>query len=173
MRSTLLPQLLLTCVSGTRVLSEKDCPKAWTNRILVLNVVHGPPGDDNFSSPPKKMTIFFPRMRRNRWKLLEKLKKAVSRKNLGSGWGYMLFSRQRDVFLYCCDIHLRFRGCPVLLHIELSVSARYQKTSVQLRAQRLLLVAAASGSVCGINFKLTRNQSEAEDRFWTNQNTKR
>ena len=54
----------------------------------------------------------------------------------------MLFSRQRDLFLYCCDIHLRFRGCPVLLHIELSVSAPYQKTRVLLHAQRLLLLVA-------------------------------
>ena len=44
---------------------------------------------------------------------------------------------------------LRFRGCPVVLDIELSVSARYQKTRVLLRARRLLLllVAAASGGV--------------------------
>ena len=44
---------------------------------------------------------------------------------------------------------LRFRGCPVVLDIELSVRARYHKTRVLLRARRLLLllVAAASGGV--------------------------
>ena len=33
-----------------------------------------------------------------------------------------LFSRQRSFFLYC-DMYLRFRGCPVVLDIELCVSA--------------------------------------------------
>ena len=44
---------------------------------------------------------------------------------------------------------LRFRSCPVVLDIELCVSARYNKTRVLLRARRLrlLLVAAASGGV--------------------------
>ena len=48
--------------------------------------------------------------------------------------------------IYMC---LRFRGCPVVLGIELSVSVRYQKTRVLLRVRRLLLllVAAASGCV--------------------------
>ena len=67
-------------------MTENDCPKAWTNRILVLNVVHGLPGDDFFLSRPK-MTCFSPLMRGNRGKKLEKLKMAVSRKILGSGWG--------------------------------------------------------------------------------------
>ena len=60
-----------------------------------------------------------------------------------------LFSRQRSFFLYCCDVCLRFRGCPAVLNIELSVSARYQKTRVLLRARRLplLFVAAESGGV--------------------------
>ena len=59
-----------------------------------------------------------------------------------------LFSRQRSFFLYC-DMCLRFRGCPVVLHIELSVSARHQRTRVLLSAWSLLLllVAAASGGV--------------------------
>ena len=44
---------------------------------------------------------------------------------------------------------LRFQGCPVVLDVELSVSARHQKTRLLLRARRfpLLLVAAASGGV--------------------------
>ena len=37
--------------------TENDCPEAWTNRILVLNIVHEPPGDDNFS-PPLQRTPF-------------------------------------------------------------------------------------------------------------------
>ena len=47
------------------------------------------------------------------------------------------------------DKYLRFRGCPVVMDIELSVSARYLNTCVLLRAQRLLLllVAATSGGV--------------------------
>ena len=59
-----------------------------------------------------------------------------------------LLSRQRSFFL-CCDMCLRFRGCPVVLDIELSVSAQYQETRALLRARRLLLllVAAASGGV--------------------------
>ena len=44
-------------------------------------------------------------------------------------------------------ICLRFRGCPVLSHIEFSVSARCHKTRVLPRARRLLLASAASGSM--------------------------
>ena len=40
----------------------------------MLNVVHGLPGDDIFSSRPK-MTPFVPRMRGNRGEKLEKLKR--------------------------------------------------------------------------------------------------
>ena len=72
---------------------------------------------------------------------------------------------RNSFFLYYCDTCLRFRGCPVLLlPVELSVSARYQKTRVLLlRARRLLLllVAAASGSVRH-KYKNTFNQSEAK-----------
>ena len=59
---------------------------------------------------------------------------------------------------------LRFRGRPVGLDIELSVSARYQKTRVLLRARRilLLLVAPTSAAVCGIIFKSTCNESQAK-----------
>ena len=48
-----------------------------------------------------------------------------------------------------CDMCLRFSDCPVVLDIELSVSARHQKTRVLLCARRLLLLhaAAASGGV--------------------------
>ena len=64
-------------------------------------------------------------------------------------WCCSVFS-QRSFFLYC-DVYLRFRGCPVVLDIELSVSAWYQKTRrVLLRARRLLLlllVVAESGGV--------------------------
>ena len=45
-------------------IAENDRPKAWTNRILVLNAVHGPPGDDYFPSPTNN--------------ILQRLKKAVS-----------------------------------------------------------------------------------------------
>ena len=33
-------------------MTESDCPEAWTNRTLVLDKVHGPPGDDNICPPP-------------------------------------------------------------------------------------------------------------------------
>ena len=56
-----------------------------------------------------------------------------------------LSSRQRSFFLYC-DVCLGFRGGPVLLDIELSVSARYRKTRVLLRERRLLLLVAAARS---------------------------
>ena len=49
-------------------------------------------------------------------------------------------------FLYG-DMCPRFRGCRMLLRIERSVSARYQKTRLLLRARLLLIDAAASGSV--------------------------
>ena len=39
-----------------------------------------------------------------------------------------LFSRQRSFCFICCDTYLRFRGCPVMLDIELYVSACYEKT---------------------------------------------
>ena len=66
---------------------------------------------------------------------------------------YLLFSRQRSFFLYylTCDMCLRFRGCPVVLDIELSVSARYQKTRVLLRARRLLLLCCSRE---GQNFQI-------------------
>ena len=59
-----------------------------------------------------------------------------------------------------CDICLRFRGCPVVLDIELSVCVRFQKTRVMLRARQLLLLrllAAASG---GVRHKLENYMQE-------------
>ena len=57
-------------------MTEDDCPTAWTNRILVLNVAYGLPGDNIFLSRPK-MTPFSPRMRGNRgiffWKSWKRL----------------------------------------------------------------------------------------------------
>ena len=55
---------------------------------------------------------------------------------------YFLFSRHSAASFSTCDMCLRFRGCPVVLDFELSVSARYQKTRVLQRA-----------AVCGMNFK--------------------
>ena len=53
-----------------------------------------------------------------------------------------IFSRHRSLFFLCyCDMYLRFRGCPVVLDIQLSVSAWYQKTRrILLRARRILLL---------------------------------
>ena len=62
-----------------------------------------------------------------------------------------MFSPQRILFLYylTCDMCLRFRDCLVVLDIELSVSARHQKTRVLpcVRLVLLLVAAAASGGV--------------------------
>ena len=58
-------------------------------------------------------------------------------------WCSILFSGQRSFVFLCCDTRMyrRFRGCPVVLDIELSVSACYHKTQrVLLRARRLLMV---------------------------------
>ena len=64
---------------------------------------------------------------------------------------FSIFSPQRSFFLYylTCDMCLRCQGCPVVLDIELPVSARHQKTRSLLCARRLvlLLAAAASGGV--------------------------
>ena len=62
---------------------------------------------------------------------------------------YFLASAASSSTVLYCDMCLRLRGCPVVLDIELSVSARYQKTRALLRARRflLLLFAAASGGV--------------------------
>ena len=67
-------------------------------------------------------------------------------------------------------MYRRFRGCPVVLDIELSVSALYHKPRrVLLRAKRLLLllVLTAEGkerrlAVCGITFKPAKNGAETE-----------
>ena len=68
------------------------------------------------------------------------------------------------------NMYLRFRGCPVVLDIELSVSTWYHKTRrVMLHARRLLLLlllAAESKerrlAVCGITFKLSSNGAETK-----------
>ena len=78
---------------------------------------------------------------------------------------YFLFSRHSAASSSTCDMCLRFRGCPVELDIELSVSARRQKTRVLLCARRLVLLLFAAqqrAAVCGANFKITRNASEAK-----------
>ena len=67
-----------------------------------------------------------------------------------------------------CDMCLRFRGCPVVRDIELSVSVRYQKTRVLLRARRLLLllVAASRGCVRQKIEKKTSRETEAKHKNW-------
>ena len=72
---------------------------------------------------------------------------------------------QRSFFLYCCHMCLRFRGCPVLPHIELSVSARYHKTHALLRARRLLLDASASGGVRHNNQNYMRSSVQQHNDF--------
>ena len=72
-------------------------------------------------------------------------------------------------------MYLQFRGCPVVLDIELSVSAWYHKTRrVLLRARRLLLLLLLTAeskerrlAVRGITFKLAPNGAETHLRFVT------
>ena len=67
-------------------------------------------------------------------------------------------------------MYFRFRGCPLVLDIELSVSAWYQDSTctVLLRARCLLLLLLAADSkdrqcaVCGITFKITRNMERKQ-----------
>ena len=67
-------------------------------------------------------------------------------------------------------MHLWFRGCPVVLEIELFVSAWYHKTRrVLLRARRLLLLLLLTAeskerrlAVCGRTFELASNGAETK-----------
>ena len=93
-------------------------------------------------------------------------------RRLSTFWCSIQFSGQRSLVVLCCDTHmyLRFRGCPVVLDIEHSVSAWYHKTRrVLLRAMRLLLLlllAAESKerwlAVCGITFKPASHGAETK-----------
>ena len=71
-------------------------------------------------------------------------------------------------------MYRRFRGCPVVIYIELSVSAWYHKTRrVLLRALRLLLLLLLLTSeskeqrlaVCGTTFKPASNGAETNNDF--------
>ena len=87
-------------------------------------------------------------------------------------WCCILFSGQRSFVFICCDtpMYLRFRGCPVVLDIELSVSTWYHKTRrVLLRARRLLLLLLLTEeskerrlAVCGTTFKPVSNGAETK-----------
>ena len=89
-------------------------------------------------------------------------------------FGAALFSRHPNFFLYC-HMYLRFRGYRVVLGIELSVSAWYQKTRrVLLRERRLLplLLLAAEGrercAVCVTTCKISFIGAETRRRFCAN-----
>ena len=77
-------------------------------------------------------------------------------------------------------MYLRFRRCPVVLDIELSVSAWYDKIRrVLLRARRLLLLLLLTEeskerrlAVGSITFKPASNGAETKERFRANQNTR-
>ena len=71
-------------------------------------------------------------------------------------------------------MHLRVRGCPVVLDIELSVSAWYQKARrALLRARCLVLLQRERRcAVCGITLKISCNGAETKERFCANHNTK-
>ena len=57
------------------------------------------------------------------------------------------------LYYFTCDLCLRFRSCLVVLDIELSVSARHQKTRVLLRAWRLVLLLIAAAATDGVRHK--------------------
>ena len=79
--------LLVLCRQCWVKMVENDYPKARTNRVFVVNVVHGSPRDI-FPCPPRRMTPLLPRTRGDSVDLfLKSDKRAVSRKNLGSRWG--------------------------------------------------------------------------------------
>ena len=59
---------------------------------------------------------------------------------------FSIFSPAELLPLLVTYMCLRFRGCPIVLDIELSVSARYHKTRVLQRAQQ------QRAAACGINF---------------------
>ena len=72
---------------------------------------------------------------------------------------------------------LLFRGCPVELDMELSVSASHQKTRVLLAAEGATSCAAAScGSSserrCAARISRLHSMSEAKKRVWANQSTR-
>ena len=51
---------------------------------------------------------------------------------------------QREFFLYYSDMCPRSRGCLVLTHVDLSVSAQHHTTRILVRSWRLLRVSAAA-----------------------------
>ena len=82
--------------------------------------------------------------------------------------GLYVLAGTASAFSTVIYMHLRFRGCPVVRDIELSVSVRYQKTRVLLRARRLLLllVAASRGCVRQKIEKKTSRETEAKHKNW-------
>ena len=84
-------------------------------------------------------------------------------------------SGQRSFVFLCCDVRMyrRFRGCPVVRDIELSMRAWYHKTRhVLLRVRRLLLLLLLTAeskerrlAVCGITFKPASNGVETKNDF--------
>ena len=80
-------------------------------------------------------------------------------------FGAALFSLLRILFLYGCDLYLRFRTRPVVLDIELSMSTWYQMTRpVMLHERRilLLLLLAADRAVCGVRCAACLSKSHAK-----------
>ena len=67
---------------------------------------------------------------------------------------FSIFSPQRIFFPYylACHMCLRFRGCLAVLGIELSVSARHQKTRGLLCTRRLVLLFVAAAASDGVRY---------------------
>ena len=97
-------------------------------------------------------------------------------------WCSILFSGQRSFVFLCCDtrVYRRFRGCPVVLDIELSMSAWHHKIRrALLCARRLLLMVLLTAeskerrlAVCGITSKPPSYEAETKLRLGANQNTR-
>ena len=88
---------------------------------------------------------------------------------------YTIFCQRSFVFI-CCDTRMyrRFRGCPVVLDIELSVSAWYQKTRRALLRARCLVLRLPMRlcAVSRITLQISCHGAETKERFCANQSTK-
>ena len=63
-------------------------------------------------------------------------------------WCSILSSLASEASSSTCEMCLRFRGCPVVLEIELSASTRYHRTRVLLLTRRVLFLSCTIERRC-------------------------